>query len=117
MTTWNDSKFYNEHCDLVDLSNPFVDIVPSYPIPAVRPDYNRFVDHSYNNVLAPILPSKDTLYDFPVSVDNSDTNNFDYHSFLFAASYLLINDSFLLQLLKTFAETTQSYHLYSHCSL
>ncbi len=35
--------------------------------------------------------------------DNSDANYFDYHSFLFAASYLMINDSFLLQLLKTLA--------------
>ncbi len=76
MTTWNnilsnysfDSKFYNEHCDPADLCNPFVDVVPNYPIPAFRPKYNRFVDHSYNDVLVRILPSKDTLYDFPVSV-------------------------------------------------
>ncbi len=33
--------------------------------------------------------------------DNSDANNFDFHSSLFAASYLMINASFLLQFLKT----------------
>ncbi len=32
---------------------------------------------------------------------NGDVNNFDFHSFLFATSYLMINDSFLLQHLKT----------------
>ncbi len=33
--------------------------------------------------------------------DEQDVNNFDYHSFLFTASYLMINDSSLLHLLKT----------------
>ncbi len=33
--------------------------------------------------------------------DFHDIDTFDYHSFLFAASYLMINDSFLVNLLKT----------------
>ncbi len=33
--------------------------------------------------------------------DNCDANTFDYHSFLFAASYLMINDFFILQLLES----------------
>ncbi len=33
--------------------------------------------------------------------DEQDDNNFDYHSFPFAASYLMINDSFLFHLFKT----------------
>ncbi len=41
--------------------------------------------------------------------NNSDANTFDYHSFLFATSYLMINDSFLLQLLKS--SGTISFHL------
>ncbi len=184
MTTWDnilshytfDSKFYTEHYDPADLCKPFVDVVPSYPIPAFRPNYNRFAHHTNDNVLAPILPSADTLYDFHVSVyviyldrtsswrqriyfskfnnflslynhsdflkmhmhnawlldkadltihlpsdyfvqpkyllvflgtlklteicDNGDANNFNFHSFLFTASYLMINNSFLLQFLK-----------------
>ncbi len=32
--------------------------------------------------------------------DNRDANNFDFHSFLFTASYLMINNSFMLQILK-----------------
>ncbi len=32
--------------------------------------------------------------------DNRDENNFDYHSFLFTASSLMINDSFMLQIIK-----------------
>ncbi len=32
--------------------------------------------------------------------DNRDVNTFDYHLFLFAASYLMIRDSFMLQMLK-----------------
>ncbi len=32
--------------------------------------------------------------------DKRDANIFDYHSFLFAASYLMIRDSFMLQMLK-----------------
>ncbi len=31
--------------------------------------------------------------------DNRDANTFDYHSFLFATSYLMIKDSFMLQIL------------------
>ncbi len=75
MTTWDDilihyvfdSKFYD--CDTAGLRKPFVDVVPSYPIPAFRPNYNRFADHTYNNVLQPIHPSTETLFDFLVSVD------------------------------------------------
>ncbi len=63
-----DSKFYTEHYDPSGLRKPFVDVVSSYPTPAFRPNYNRFANHTYNIVLAPILPSADTLYDFPVSV-------------------------------------------------
>ncbi len=33
--------------------------------------------------------------------DNSDANNFDFHTFLFACSYLMIDDAFILKLLKT----------------
>ncbi len=32
--------------------------------------------------------------------NNRDANTFDYHSFLFTASYLMIRDSFMLQMLK-----------------
>ncbi len=32
--------------------------------------------------------------------DNRDVNTFDYHSFLFTSSYLMIQDSFMLQMLK-----------------
>ncbi len=185
MTTWDDilshytfdSKSYIEHCEPANLHNLFVDVMPSYPIPAFKPNYNRFTDHTYYNVLASILPSTNILYDFPVTVnvtyvdrtssgrqsiyfsnfnnflslynhsdflkmhlhnawllgkakltidlpsdyfiqpkyllifcgtlklteicDNGDANNFDFHSFLFAPCNLMINDSFLLQLLKT----------------
>ncbi len=63
MTTWDDilshytfdSKFYTEHCDPADLRKPFVDVVPIYPIPAFRPNYNRFADHTYDTFLAQIL--------------------------------------------------------------
>ncbi len=190
MTTWDnilshysfDSKLYDELYDPADLRKPFVDVVPSYPIPAFRPNYNRFDDYEYDNILSPILPSIETLFDFPVSVDvtyldetsswrqgicyskyhnflslynhsdfvkmhmhnawllgktdltisicsdffvqpkylfvfcgslklsqiynNCDANTFDYHSFLFATSYLMINDSFLLQLLKSSGTVT-----------
>ncbi len=77
MTTWDDmllhysldSKLYDELCDPADLGKPFVDVVPSYPKAAFRPNYNCFVDHEYDNILSPILPSSETLFDFPVSVD------------------------------------------------
>ncbi len=76
MITWDNilsqyifgSKFYILHCDPADLQT-FVDVVPSYPIPAFRPNYNHFADHTYDNILAPILPSTNTLYYFPVTVD------------------------------------------------
>ncbi len=64
-----DSKFYDELCDPADLRKPFVDIVPSYPILAFTPNYNHFADHEYANILSPILPSTETLFDFPVSVN------------------------------------------------
>ncbi len=41
--------------------------------------------------------------------DNRDANTFDYHSFLFAASYLMIKDSFMLQILK--GSGPVSFHL------
>ncbi len=41
--------------------------------------------------------------------DNRDVNNFDFHSFLFTVSYLMINDSFMLQILK--GTGTISFHL------
>ncbi len=63
-----DSKFYIEHCDPADLRKPFVHVVPIYPIPAFRPNYNCFADHTYDNVLSPILLSADTLYHFLFSV-------------------------------------------------
>ncbi len=40
--------------------------------------------------------------------DNSDTNNFDFHTFLFACPYLMIDDAFILKLLKTSGEV--SFH-------
>ncbi len=74
MTTWDDllshyyfdSKTYNEHCDPADLHKPFVNFVPSYPMPAFQPNSNPLATYSYHNVLLPILPSADTLYDFPL---------------------------------------------------
>ncbi len=41
--------------------------------------------------------------------NNCYANTFDYHYFLFAVSYLMINDSFLLQLLKS--SRTVTFHL------
>lgn len=38
--------------------------------------------------------------------NNMDANNFDYHLFLFIASYLMLTDSFILELLKTSGEVT-----------
>ncbi len=77
MTTWDDifshysfdSKLYDELSDPGDLRKPFVDVVPYYPIPAFRPNYNRFADREYDNILTSILPSTETLLDFPVSID------------------------------------------------
>ncbi len=77
MTTWDNilshysfySKLYDELCNPADLHKPFVDIVPSYLIPAFRPNYKCFAYHEYDNILSPILPSTETLFDFPVSVD------------------------------------------------
>ncbi len=168
---------FAEQTDPAKLCKPFVDIVPDYPIPAFRPNSNRFLHHEYQNILSPILPSINTLYDFPVSFeviyldvfsarrqriifskyhnfflslynhsdfvkmhmhkarllketvltinlpsdyftepkylfmfcgtlkliehcDSRDANTFDYHSFLFATSYLMIKDLFMLQILK-----------------
>ncbi len=41
---------------------------PEYPFPAHHPTSNHLLAHLYHNVLLPILPSDDMLYDFPVSV-------------------------------------------------
>ncbi len=171
------SNSYEEHCDPSNLQNFFVNVIPKYPFPTHHPTSNHLVVHSYHNVLLPILPSDDMLYDFLVLViftyissrytgrqriyfskihsflylynhadflkmhlhnawllgktdttmnlpieyfvspkhlfvfcsnlnfydicDEQDVNNFDHHSFIFAASYLMINDSFLFHLLKT----------------
>ncbi len=160
-------------------------LCPVTPYQPLDQTINRFIEHDYDNILSPILPSTETLFDFPVSVDvtyldetsssrqriyfskyhnfrslynhsdlvkmhmhnawllgktdlsislhsdfflqpkylhvfcgtlklsqiydNSYANTFDYHSFLFATSYLMINDSFLLQLLKS--SRTISFHL------
>ncbi len=51
MATWDailsyysfDSKNYSESSDPADLSKAFVDVVPEYPIPAFRPNSNRFL--------------------------------------------------------------------------
>ncbi len=193
MATWDtilthysfDSKNYSESFNPADLSKAFVDVVPEYPIPAFRPNYNRFLHQDYNHVLSPILTTSNTLYDFPVSVeltylyvlsarrqcilfskyhiflclynhsdfikmhmhntwllgksyltielpsdyftmpkylfvfygtltlnqicDNRDANTFDFYLFLFAASYLMIQDSFMLQMLK--GSSSVSFHL------
>ncbi len=77
MATWDnilshysfDSKHYSELTDPADIRKPFVDVVPDYPIPAFRPNSNRFLHREYNNVLSPILITANTLYDFPISVD------------------------------------------------
>ncbi len=184
MATWDailsqysiDSKNSSESTDPADLSKAFVDVVQEYPIPAFRPNSNRFLHQDYNHVLSPILTTTNTLYDFPVSVeltyvdiistrrqrilfskyhnflslynhsdfikmhmhnawllrksdltielpsdyftkpkyifvfcrtltlnqfcDNRDVNTFDFHLFLFVSSYLMIQDSFMLQMLK-----------------
>ncbi len=184
MATWDailshysfDSKNDSESSDPVDLSKAFVDVMPEDPIPAFRPNSNRFLHKDYNHILLTILTTTNTWYDFPVSVeltyldvlstrrqcilfskyhnflslynhsdfikmhmhnawllrksdltielpsdyfmepkyllvfcgtmtpnqicDNRDANTFDFHSFLFAASYIMIRDSFMLQMLK-----------------
>ncbi len=77
MATWDyilslysfDSKHYSELTDPANLHKPFVDVMPDYPIPAFRPNSNRFLHHEYNNVLSPILTTTNTLYDFPINVD------------------------------------------------
>ncbi len=73
MVTWDDilshysfvSKTYSEQIDPADLCKPFMNIVPDHPIPAFRPNSNFFLHHEYQNILSPILPSPNTLYDFP----------------------------------------------------
>ncbi len=77
MVTWDailshysfDSKNYSESSVPADLSKAFVDIVPEYPIPAFRPNSNRFLHQDYNHVLSPILTTTNTLYHFLVSVE------------------------------------------------
>ncbi len=77
MATWDDILFhysfvsntYLEKSDPADLRKPFVDFVPNYPIPSFRPNFNRFLNHEYHHIFSSILPSTDTLYDFPVSVE------------------------------------------------
>ncbi len=154
-----------------------MDTVPEYHFPAFRPNQNRFLFESYDNILAPIMPSSETLLDFPFSVDityfnseslgrqriyftkyhsflnvynhsdfvkmhmhnaclleksdltislptdfitepkfvyifcgtmklsniceDSDVNNFDFHTFLFPSTYLMINDAFIFKILQT----------------
>ncbi len=76
MISWNDvlseyqfpSKSSEEQCDPSNLQNFFVNVIPKYPFPAHHPTSNRLVVHTYHNVLLPILPSDNVLYDFPVLV-------------------------------------------------
>ncbi len=76
MISWNNilsqyqfpSNTYEEHCDPSNLQNYVIDIIPKYPFPAFHPTSKRLVDHSYHNVLLPILPSDDILYDLPVTI-------------------------------------------------
>ncbi len=76
MATWDNilshysfnSKTLSDLTDPADLHKPFVDILPDYPIPAFRPNSNRFLHHKCHNILSPIFTSTNTLYDFPVSV-------------------------------------------------
>ncbi len=77
MATWDailshysfDSKNYLESTGPADLSKAFVDVMPKYPIPAFRPNSNRFLYQDYNHVILPILTTTNTLYDFPVGVE------------------------------------------------
>ncbi len=79
MASWNDilshysfvSKTYSEQSDLADLHKPLLDFVPNYPIPAFRPNSNHFIHDEYQYKLSPILPSTETLYNFPVSVEDT----------------------------------------------
>ncbi len=172
-----DSKLYTESSDPRDLRNSFVDTIPEYPFPAFRPNQIRFLFESYDNILAPIIPSSETLLDFPFSVDvtyfnsessgrqciyftkyqaflnlynhsdfvkmhihnawhfeksdltislstdfftepkfvyifcgtmklsdiyeDSDVNNFNFHTSLFASTYLMIDDAFIFKILQT----------------
>ncbi len=69
MATWDnilshysfESKNYLQQTDPANLPKPFVDFVPDYPIPAFRPNSNRFLHQEYHNILSPILPSANTL--------------------------------------------------------
>ncbi len=82
MSTWDaifshysfDSKHYSEFTDPTDLSKAFVDVMSEYPIPAFRPNSNRFLHQDYTNVISPILTTTNTLYDFPISVDMTYLN-------------------------------------------
>ncbi len=77
MASWNsilshytfDSKFYMQSSDPKDLSKSVVDAVPEYPFLAFEPNQNCFLYESYDNILAPIIPSSETLHDFPFNVD------------------------------------------------
>ncbi len=83
MISWNDilsqyqfrTNTYKEHCDPSDLKNFFVEVIPQYHCKALNPNSNHLVVHSYHNVLLPILPSDDVLYDFPVSVSLTFTSS------------------------------------------
>ncbi len=76
MISWNDilSQYqfppnsYEEHCDLSNLQNYFVNFIPKYPFPAFPSTSDHLVVHSYHNVLLPILSFDDILDDFPVTV-------------------------------------------------
>ncbi len=88
-----ESKLYTKSSDTTDLGNSFLDTISEYPFPAFRPNLNRFLYESYYNILAPIIPSSETLLDFPFSVDVTYFNNESsgrqrvyftkYHSFLY----------------------------------
>ncbi len=76
MITWHDilsqyhfqTTSYEEHCDPSNLKHYFVEVIPKYPFQALNPNFNFLVVHSYHDMLLPMLPSDDVLYDFTVSV-------------------------------------------------
>ncbi len=108
MATWENilshysfvSKTYSEQTDPADLHKPFVDVVPHYPIPAFRPNSNHFLHHEYQHILSPILPSTETLYDFPISVEVTYLDVFSarrqriifskYHNFFYLCTIIWI---------------------------
>ncbi len=76
MITWNDILLqyqfrydsYEELSDPSDLKNYFVEVIPKHLFQALNLKFNHFVAHSYHDVILPILPSDNVLYDFPVLV-------------------------------------------------